>query len=74
MLHHYLAAYDGSRLSDSDSVMQNSVMDSTAILELIAFSEEKFGIRIAEQNMTPRKLDTVDSITSFLARMPRPAT
>jgi acyl carrier protein len=38
------------------------------MLELIAFLEEAFGLRIADAEMTPENLDSIDAITAFVGR------
>jgi acyl carrier protein len=34
--------------ADSDSLMDNGIVDSTGVLELIEFLEERFGLQINE--------------------------
>ena len=43
-------------------------MDSTGVLEVTAFLEERFGIQIEDSEIVPENLDTIGSIVAFLAR------
>lgn len=68
VLNNYLFTEDDSRLSDTESLMQSGTMDSTGILELIMFLEETFGIKVADEEMIPANLDSVQNVVSFLER------
>ena len=68
ILKNYLFTNDESALQDDVSLMQTGVIDSTGVLELIFFLEEKFGIKVADEEMVPENLDSVAAIASFVAR------
>lgn len=68
ILANYLFTDDAAALSDGVSLMESGIVDSTGILELIGFLEEKFGIRVADEEMIPDNLDSVEKITAFVAR------
>lgn len=68
ILSNYLFTDDESKLKDAESLMQSGAMDSTGILELIMFLEEKFGIKVADEEMVPANLDSVHSIVGFVER------
>lgn len=55
-------------LSDGDSFLEHHVLDSTGFLELVAFLEETYDIKVADDEMVPENLDSLDSIEQFLAR------
>ncbi|HSM94357.1 MAG TPA: acyl carrier protein [Anaeromyxobacteraceae bacterium] len=57
-----------SELHDAASLIQGGWVDSTGMLELIAFLEESYGLRIADAEMTPENLDSIDAIAAFVAR------
>jgi acyl carrier protein len=68
ILNNYLFTDDESKLSDASSLMQTGTMDSTGILELIMFLEETFGIKVADDEMVPANLDSVDNVVRFIER------
>ncbi|HVF18485.1 MAG TPA: acyl carrier protein [Steroidobacteraceae bacterium] len=68
ILNNYLFTDDESKLSDESSLMQTGTMDSTGILELIMFLEENFGIKVADDEMIPANLDSVENVVSYVAR------
>lgn len=64
----FLFREDISQLSDSDSLLENGVMDSTGILELVAFLETEFSIQMSDAEIVPDNLDSIASIATFLER------
>ncbi len=63
----FLFGKDG-QLSDQDSFLENGVIDSTGILELIAFLESRYGIKIADEDLVKQNLDSIDNLVGFLDR------
>lgn len=60
---------DKKRLPKADaSLIENGVVDSTGILELIDFLEKKYSITVGEQETTPDNLDSIEKIVSFLKK------
>jgi acyl carrier protein len=68
ILSNYLFTDDAKALDDAVSLMQGGTMDSTGILELIMFLEEKFGIKVADEEMIPANLDSVNNVVAFVDR------
>jgi len=68
ILKNYLFTEDASALADDASLMQQGVIDSTGILELIMHLEETYGIKVADEEMVPENLDSVQSISLFVER------
>ncbi|TJW43360.1 MAG: acyl carrier protein, partial [Mesorhizobium sp.] len=42
------------------------IIDSTAVVELVAFIEDTFGIAMVDSDIVPANLDSVDRISSFI--------
>ena len=59
---------DGLAIADDASLLEQGIVDSTGVLELVSFIEDKFGIAIDDAEMVPQNLDSVDSISSFVNR------
>ena len=53
-------------LLDGQSFLESGLIDSTGILEVIAFLEEEYEIAIEDEEMIPDNLDSIDNIVSFL--------
>lgn len=59
---------ESSELADASSLLDQGIIDSTGVLELILFLEETFSITVEDSEMLPDNLDSVDSITAFVTR------
>jgi acyl carrier protein len=53
--------------SDDDSLVEEGIVDSTGILELIEFLESHFGIEVSEAETVPENLDSISRLTQFVA-------
>ncbi|HVN95524.1 MAG TPA: acyl carrier protein [Syntrophorhabdaceae bacterium] len=53
-------------IGEKDSLLETGVIDSTGVLELIAFIEETYGIKVDDEEITPENLDTILDITYFI--------
>ena len=60
-----------TELRDEDSLLDRGVIDSTGVLELIAFLEGHFGIKVADEEMLPDNLDSIARITDYIGRKRR---
>lgn len=59
---------DPAELSADTSLIAAGYVDSTGMLELIAFLEGEYGIGIEEHEATPDNLETLARIAAFVAR------
>ena len=59
---------DDSLLTDDASLLESGVVDSTGVLEIISFLEERFSIKVADSEMVPDNLDSIGKIVTFLSR------
>ena len=59
---------DQSLLADDASLITGGVVDSTGLLEVIAFLESEYGISVLDQEMVPDNLETVGRISAFVER------
>lgn len=62
----FLFSDDTSAFADSDSFLEQGIIDSTGVLELVFFVEEQFGIKVADREMIPENFDSVANIARFI--------
>jgi acyl carrier protein len=55
-------------LKDDTSFLEEGIMDSTAVLELVTFIEETFGITIDDDDLIPENLDSVNNLVGYLKK------
>lgn len=68
IVENFLFGDDSQPLANDLSLIDNDLIDSTGILELVGFLEERFAISIADADIVPANLDTIDRIAGFIAR------
>ena len=66
ILENFLFTDDQSALSSEDSFMEKGIIDSTGILEVIYFLEEKFSVQVEDDEMIPENLDSVKNLVAFV--------
>ena len=65
----FLFREDRSSLSDTESLLEAGLIDSTGILELVAFLEERFKIDVADADLVPANFDSINAIVAYVERM-----
>jgi acyl carrier protein len=68
IIENFLFGDESRPLGDELSLIENDMIDSTGILELVSFLEERFGITLADAEIVPANLDSVTRIAAFVAR------
>ncbi len=60
---------DGAPLRDDQmSLLDNGIMDSVGVMELVAFLEGDLGLGIDDQELVPENLDSIDNLVGFVTR------
>jgi len=50
------------------SLLEAGIVDSTGVLELISFLEEKYRIKVNDDELVPENLDTLSGICGLLGK------
>jgi acyl carrier protein len=59
---------DSTGLEDSTSFLEDGIIDSTGVLELVSFIEEIFDITIEDEELIPENLDSINNVAAFLQK------
>ena len=59
---------DADGLTDSASLLDLGVVDSTGVLEIMGFLESTFGVSVEDDEIVPENLDSIERIASFVER------
>ena len=54
------------KLDPNQSLVSSGVIDSLAILRLISFLEEKFGVVVEDDEVVPENFETINVIKAFV--------
>lgn len=68
IVENFLFGDESHPLKDETSLIDNDMIDSTGILELVTFLEERFGLRVADADIVPANLDSIERIAGFVER------
>ena len=55
-------------LKDDTSFLEEGIIDSTGILELVTYLEDEFSITVEDEELIPENLDSIDNVTAYLGR------
>lgn len=62
----YFIKDSGIALKENTSFLEEGIIDSTGVMELVAFIEEKFGIRLEDDEIIPDNFDSVNKLVNFI--------
>ena len=68
ILENFLFTDDDAALANDDSFLDKGIIDSTGMLELIAFIGDGFHITMEDDDLVPDNLDSVHKVASFIKR------
>ena len=68
IVENFLFGNKDATLGDEDSFLQKGLIDSTGILEVVSFIEEKFGIKVEDEELLPENLDSIRRLADFIGR------
>ncbi len=53
-------------LAGDDSLLEQGLIDSTGVLELVSFIENKFEIKVEDDDLVPDNLDSINRLIAFI--------
>ena len=59
---------EGFPYSDDASLLEEGIIDSLGIMELVEFVQKTFGIAISPQEVLPENFDSVSRLAAFVQR------
>ena len=59
---------DDEGLEEGTSFLDEGIIDSTGILELIDFISEEFNITVEDEELVPENLDSINNVAAFIGR------
>jgi len=64
----FLFGQEGAGFADDQSFLESGIIDSTGLLELVSFVEQKYGITITDRELVPENLDSLRNVSQMVAR------
>lgn len=54
-------------LTDDTSFLEQGIVDSTGVLELVAHLEKTYSLKVKDEELIPDNLDSINSLANFVA-------
>jgi acyl carrier protein len=58
----------GFPYSDKTSFLEESIVDSQGVMDLVLYIEEKFGVKVEDNEITPENFDSVARLADYVRR------
>jgi acyl carrier protein len=59
---------DEAALEEDTSLLDRGIVDSTGVLEVVAFLGREFGVEVADEDLVAENLDSIKRIAAYVAR------
>jgi acyl carrier protein len=59
---------NGFAYTDDASFLEEGIVDSLGVMELVLFIEEKFEVKVQDEELTPDNFDSVNKLASYIQR------
>ena len=58
---------------DKMSLLDEGIIDSVGVMELVAFLEQDFGLTVDDEDLIPENLDSIYNLTAYITRKRAPS-
>jgi len=58
--------FDTDELKENESLLERGVIDSMGIMKLLAFIEEKFQVKVSDEELLPENFETLSAIAELI--------
>ena len=59
---------DDEGFDDQTSFLEDGIIDSTGIMELVEFVENHFNLQVDDEELVPENFDSIQNIVNFLKK------
>jgi len=63
-----LFSNNGFKYSDNASFLEEGIVDSQGVMELVMFVEDQFGIKVDDMDIVPDNFDSVTQLAAYIQR------
>jgi acyl carrier protein len=68
IVENFLFGQESKPLGNDESFLESGIIDSTGVLELVGFLEDRYQITVEDDELVPANLDSVDRLVGFVTR------
>ena len=66
--HNILFSQNGFPYDDETSFLENGIVDSASVVELVLFIEEQYGISVKDSEVIPQNFDSIQNLSRYITR------
>lgn len=66
IVENFLFGEEDIDLQNDTSFLEEGIIDSTGILELVSWLEEEFDLEVADDELVPENLDSIAALSVFI--------
>lgn len=59
-------AFRSKRLEDSSQLLEEGVLDSLGVLELVNYLQDELGVPVEDEELIPENFSSIDTIAAFV--------
>jgi acyl carrier protein len=56
-------------ISEKTSLIEDGIIDSMGLLQILAFLEERAGVRVPDDEVSPENFETIEAIEGLVTRL-----
>lgn len=64
----FLFGADDGSLGEDDSFLESGIIDSTGIMEVVAWVEETFDFKVRDEDLLPENFDSVRRLVTYISK------
>ena len=66
IMENFLFGDSTKMIGPAESFLEKGIVDSTGVLELVAFVEDQFGIRVEDDELLPENFDSIVNLSNYV--------
>ncbi len=68
IVENFLFGRDDGTLKDDTSLLDKGIIDSTGVMELVMYVEKECGVKVEDEELDPKNLDSISRLAKFIER------
>ncbi len=68
IIENFLFGDEAPLQSDKMSLLDEGIIDSVGVMELVAFLEQDFSLKVDDEDLIPENLDSIDNLVGYITR------
>ena len=66
IVNNFLMGEDAGKIQEDTSFLEEAIIDSTGILELVEFIQDTYEFKVEDEELVPDNLDSINNIEKFI--------